>query len=136
MDLDDFRSILREYGVDVWAVIEAAISVAATDCAGELKERRDGIVERLYSMLVRRCPNCDGDQSGAGAVEVERRRRASVEKERSDDARAASPSRMTRSTDGEDDQEPIQDGRDSIDREKNKILAIKEHLEDPSQVWR
>ncbi|KAL5974495.1 hypothetical protein ACLOJK_031160 [Asimina triloba] len=136
MDLDDFRSILREYSVDVWTMIEAAIAVASTDCGSEMKERRDGIVERLYSAPVRRCPNCDVGprHSGAGAVEVERGKLPSAEKERNDDVRAASPSRMTtRSTDGEDDQEPILEAGDSIDREKNKILVIKEHLEDPSQ---
>ncbi|XP_076933519.1 putative mediator of RNA polymerase II transcription subunit 26c [Bidens hawaiensis] len=55
MDLDEFRAILSNSTTDVWGVIDAALTLASTDYAGELKLRRDGIVERLY---YQRCRNC------------------------------------------------------------------------------
>ena len=42
------RTVLETTGVDVWTFIEIAISVASMDYDNELKQRRDGIVERLY----------------------------------------------------------------------------------------
>ncbi|XP_076905237.1 putative mediator of RNA polymerase II transcription subunit 26c [Bidens hawaiensis] len=55
MDLDEFRAILSNSTADVWGIIDAALTLASADYAGELKRRRDGIVERLYS---ERCGNC------------------------------------------------------------------------------
>ncbi|KAK1299545.1 putative mediator of RNA polymerase II transcription subunit 26c [Acorus calamus] len=49
MDLDDLRSILTNGGLDVWDLIDAAVSVAAMDHPNELRSRRDGIVERLFA---------------------------------------------------------------------------------------
>ncbi|XP_058087202.1 probable mediator of RNA polymerase II transcription subunit 26c isoform X2 [Magnolia sinica] len=139
MDLDDFRSILRDSGVDVWTMIETAISMASADYGKELKDRRDGIVERLYSPAVHRCHNCDLDAaprlSNTGIEENEKKSQSSVEKESSSggNVKGASPLTMPRPMDGEDDQDQIYEGGHSIDHEKNKILVIKEHLEDPGQ---
>ncbi|KAK1275799.1 putative mediator of RNA polymerase II transcription subunit 26c [Acorus gramineus] len=49
MDSDDLRSILTDGGLDLWDLIDAAVSVAATDHPNELRSRRDGIVERLFA---------------------------------------------------------------------------------------
>ena len=52
MDLAQFRSILKTSGVDVWEVMEMAITVASLDHGSDVdnfKHRRDGIVERLYT---------------------------------------------------------------------------------------
>ncbi|KAK1323854.1 putative mediator of RNA polymerase II transcription subunit 26c [Acorus calamus] len=49
MDSDDLRSILTDGGLDLWDLIDAAVSVAATDHPNELRSRRDGIVEHLFA---------------------------------------------------------------------------------------
>ncbi|KAJ6777180.1 MEDIATOR OF RNA polymerase II TRANSCRIPTION SUBUNIT 26C-RELATED [Salix koriyanagi] len=49
MDIDDFRSILENSGVDVWTFIDTAIDVASLDFGSELKRRRDDIVARLFA---------------------------------------------------------------------------------------
>ncbi|XP_026389190.1 probable mediator of RNA polymerase II transcription subunit 26c [Papaver somniferum] len=63
MDLDEFRMILRKSGVDVWNFIDTAISVASLDYRDELKERRDGIVEKLYLPSNLSCRNCDNNDN-------------------------------------------------------------------------
>ncbi|XP_021713953.1 probable mediator of RNA polymerase II transcription subunit 26c isoform X1 [Chenopodium quinoa] len=55
MDLDDFRGILGNSGVDIWGIIDTAIKVASLDYGDELRLRRDGIVEKLYT----NCHNCE-----------------------------------------------------------------------------
>lgn len=49
MDAEELRRMLRGSGVDLWALLETAVAVAAADHAEELRARRDGIVERLYA---------------------------------------------------------------------------------------
>ncbi|KAL5703632.1 hypothetical protein ACHQM5_022160 [Ranunculus cassubicifolius] len=49
MDLDELRLILRNSGVDVWSLIDTAISVAVLDYRNEIRDRRDSIVEKLYA---------------------------------------------------------------------------------------
>ncbi|CAL9131521.1 unnamed protein product [Musa textilis] len=49
MDAEELRGMLRSSGVDLWALLETAVAVAAADHAEELRARRDGIVERLYA---------------------------------------------------------------------------------------
>ncbi|URE27968.1 Insulinase (Peptidase family M16) [Musa troglodytarum] len=49
MDAEELRRMLRSSGVDLWALLETAVAVAAADHAEELRARRDGIVERLYA---------------------------------------------------------------------------------------
>ncbi|XP_051138987.1 probable mediator of RNA polymerase II transcription subunit 26c [Andrographis paniculata] len=56
MDLDGFRSFILDSGIDVWTWIDLAISVASADHEAELKNRRDGIVQKLYAT---KCRNCD-----------------------------------------------------------------------------
>ncbi|KAG8378099.1 hypothetical protein BUALT_Bualt08G0103000 [Buddleja alternifolia] len=59
MDLNEFRSFILDSGIDIWTWIDMAISVASADHENELKNRRDGIIERLYSPSFSRCQNCD-----------------------------------------------------------------------------
>ena len=70
MDLAQFRSILKTSGVDVWEVMEMAITVASLDHGSDVdnfKRRRDGIVERLYATTTstapdHQCQNCDAPE--------------------------------------------------------------------------
>ncbi|KAK9271590.1 hypothetical protein L1049_001952 [Liquidambar formosana] len=130
MDLDVFRSVLEDSGVDVWAFIDTAISVASLDYGDELKHRRDGIVERLYASATPRCWNCavDGDRPNGHEM------KASAEKESSHEGKGGggggSPS-TPQSMDGDDDPDRRFGGL--FDDEQMKILDIKDHLEDPNQ---
>ncbi|TKY60392.1 mediator of RNA polymerase II transcription subunit 26c [Spatholobus suberectus] len=105
MDSEDFRSILESAGVDVWVLMDAAISVASVDCGDELKRRRDGIVERLYaaSSAPPPCRNCE-----AGGGEIRTQSNPSAEEEKDPHGGL-------------------------FDDEQKKILEIKEQLEDPHQ---
>jgi len=116
MDLDEFRSILLNSGVNVWEIIDAAVTLASTDYAGELKHRRDGIVERLYAQP---CGNCD--------VNLVERRQNNGGGVRTDDRRG---SPVTLREDEDDELDPY---GGLFDDEQARILEIKEQLEDPHQ---
>lgn len=130
MDLDEFRSILSSSGLDVWGIIDTAITVASTDFAGELKHRRDGIVERLYAQ--QQCRNCDVNvipqQQSNGIVRT-------IAKEVDDDEGGGDSPLTPQSIpqDDEEDEEPDPYGG-LFDDEQTKILRIKEQLEDPHQT--
>lgn len=104
MDLEDFRSILESGGVDVWALMDAAIAVASIDYADELKRRRDGIVERLYkaTSASTRCRNCEANN----IREIKKLR----------------------------EEEELDPYGGLFDDEQKKILQIKQQLEHPNQV--
>ncbi|XP_057795446.1 probable mediator of RNA polymerase II transcription subunit 26c isoform X2 [Salvia miltiorrhiza] len=55
MDLNEFRSVMSDSGIDVWTWIDMAISVASADHEIELRNRRDGIVQKLFASP---CENC------------------------------------------------------------------------------
>lgn len=60
MDLEEFRSFVLDSGIDVWTWIDLAISMASTDYEHELKNRRDGIIHKLYSTpTLPQCQNCE-----------------------------------------------------------------------------
>ncbi|KAG8383418.1 hypothetical protein BUALT_Bualt04G0010700 [Buddleja alternifolia] len=61
MDTEEVRSILSRSRVEIWALIETAIKVAAEDHGDELRRRRDRIVESLYTPPPPLCQNCSGD---------------------------------------------------------------------------
>ncbi|KAK3032188.1 hypothetical protein RJ639_035900 [Escallonia herrerae] len=130
MDLDDFRIILSNSRVDVWSMIEAAISVAAADCGDELKDRRDGIVERLYSST---CRNCDATNRriGSTAVKAELEREAPPEPAVKAGGSPLTPVSVQREDEEED--EELDPFGGLFDEEQTTILRIKEHLEDPDQ---
>ncbi|XP_009131127.1 probable mediator of RNA polymerase II transcription subunit 26c isoform X1 [Brassica rapa] len=125
MDLDDFRSVMDNAGVDVWTFIDTAILVASLDYGQELKRRRDNIVERLYATsMANKCRNCD---FGGGGGDVARANGSVHEEEEEEEVRE-------KSVNGEDDDEE-DDGYDPFaglfDDEQKSVLEIKERLEDP-----
>ncbi|XP_074589526.1 putative mediator of RNA polymerase II transcription subunit 26c [Curcuma longa] len=145
MEADDLRRLMRGAGVDLWSLIDAAISVAAAEHGEELRARRDGIVQRLYSSDGR-CGNCGsaGGRSGS-PVEVKReeaRGRNSPWEKRIGAGEGTSPTPSPESMNNavevdekEEEQEedvPRSYGH-SIEEEKRKILAIKQFLDDTDQ---
>ncbi|XP_058186325.1 probable mediator of RNA polymerase II transcription subunit 26c isoform X1 [Rhododendron vialii] len=141
MDLDEFRTILSNSGVNVWEIIDAAISVASSDYGKELKDRRDLIVERLYA-ATSRCENCDVD--GRRRLQVEEKHKVSIEM--GENQKQGSPFSTPGTVHGNDD---VEDGEEEgggedervrdlfgdlfDDDEETKILRIKEQIEDPDQ---
>ncbi|KAI3824426.1 hypothetical protein L1987_05885 [Smallanthus sonchifolius] len=130
MDLDRFREILSNSRLDVWGIIDAAITVASEDYSGELKHRRDGIVERLYAQ--QQCRNCDlnvapQQQPNDGVRTITKDVNDGEEGGNS----PLTPQSIPR--DDEEDEEPDLYGG-LFDDEQAKILGIKEQLEDPHQT--
>ncbi|OIW20365.1 hypothetical protein TanjilG_09525 [Lupinus angustifolius] len=150
MDSEEFRSILETSGVDVWSLIDTAIVVAATDSGEELKRRRDGITERLYSApsVPPRCQNCDGVVGGgncsvatANGSQVKKQQRSLSPKrqppQRKQQRRFASSPETPQSLENDNDNEENENDLDPygglFDDEQKKILEIKEQLEEPDQ---
>ncbi|XP_042486809.1 probable mediator of RNA polymerase II transcription subunit 26c [Macadamia integrifolia] len=139
MDDDDFRSILRSSTVDVWTFIDKTISVASSDYKNKLKDRRDGIIERLYIPTIPRCKNCDLDSMKSNNKEIKKvqQRSSSIEKETSShegkggSPKGASPSPPPSLDDG-DDGDDDRDRSYGIDQEQT-ILNIKELFEDRNE---
>ncbi|KAL1540852.1 putative mediator of RNA polymerase II transcription subunit 26c isoform X2 [Salvia divinorum] len=61
MNPEEIRSILSRSGTEIWAFIKAAICVAGSDYADELRRRRHELVELLYAPESQICRNCNGD---------------------------------------------------------------------------
>ncbi|XP_038882890.1 probable mediator of RNA polymerase II transcription subunit 26c [Benincasa hispida] len=128
LDLDDFRTILDTAGVDVWTFIDTAMEVASLDYGNQLKNRRDGIVERLYALTSppSRCRNCDTDRNHDG------RSNGCEIKQSPGEVKGASPSTpQFVAVDGDDDGVDPHGGL--FDDEQKKVLEIKEQLEIPHQ---
>ncbi|KAI3840911.1 hypothetical protein MKX03_006515 [Papaver bracteatum] len=143
MDLDEFRMILRKSGVDVWNFIDTAISVASLDYRDELKERRDGIVEKLYLPSNLSCRNCDnndnevlhrhssprvsngGIQNRIMEKDYGNNHHHHLEVDEGNNKRVDSP--YTPQSVDVDALEGI------FDDEQTRILDIKDHLEEPDQ---
>ncbi|XP_021982768.1 probable mediator of RNA polymerase II transcription subunit 26c isoform X2 [Helianthus annuus] len=134
MDLDEFKAILSNSTADVWGIIDAAITVASTEYSGELKRRRDGIVQRLYS---ERCSNCDVDLSEQIPNGVGRKVNDDVRggdddvRGGDDDVRGGDDSPLTPQEDEDDEPDPY---GGLFDDEQSKVLRIKEQLEDSNQT--
>lgn len=142
MDPEDLRSLARNAGVDLWTLIEAAISVAVKDCGDELKARRDGIVELLYARAAPppRCLKCDPEEDRnrrrSNGREEEAKGSSSPVAKRGLSRSPPTPQSMNRLEVVEDDEEGDEtqyrrgsNGGDAT----SKILAIKELLEDEDQ---
>ncbi|KAK6924197.1 Transcription factor IIS, N-terminal [Dillenia turbinata] len=132
MDSNEFKLILRNAGVDIWALIETAIDVARREFGDELKSRREGIIEKLFACYPP-CDNCFSDQvknksNGDGGF-LENKTPTSQFRREITPEKESSPS-----TDRDVDEELDRCFGDPIDDEQRKILTIKEHLEDPDQT--
>ena len=77
---------LDAFGGDLWALVDAALDVAARDCPDELRARRDGIVERLYAAAAAGCSNCAGRPPPLAALAA-----AGLDEEGGEEAAPASP---------------------------------------------
>ncbi|MQL85214.1 hypothetical protein Taro_017720, partial [Colocasia esculenta] len=151
MDLDDFEAVLGRLGLDLWTLIETAVSLAARDHGRELRTRRDGIVELLYAApAAPRCQNCDPEDSPArtcaatkpgerGRIREERENLVNEEKNRGPSpAMPQSPGEQEEEEEEEEQEE--EDDRDRrrygrpVEDEQIRILAIKDLLDDPDQT--
>ncbi|CAN0865432.1 Probable mediator of RNA polymerase II transcription subunit 26c [Linum grandiflorum] len=123
MDSDDLRSILETAGVDVWELIDSAIAVASSDYPSELKQRRDKIVEALFSSsssaAAATCNRCA--QSGGGND-----RQKEVDREAIRQRSPVTP------VDDEFEEEDPYAGLFEDDIE-TRVMDIKQQLEDPDQ---
>ncbi|XAR73238.1 hypothetical protein NMG60_11007143 [Bertholletia excelsa] len=142
MYLDDFRVILSNSGVEVWEIIDAAITVAAMDYADELKERRDKIVERLYATSASRCRNCDLDRPGPNGVVQQNKASFEEEEEEEEEENSHKPhkdgspstSQPIHRDDDEEEGEDLDPYCGLFEDEEIRVLKIKERLEDPDQA--
>lgn len=153
MDLDDFRSILRSSGVDVWTLIDTAIELCVKDYSDEVRIRRDGIVERLYAPPPPPPPapatqhHQDEEYVPQMKVMVHNIDNIKKKKESSSQGSPLTPQSFHNNNEedeeGEEEQEEEEEEdegriygrrrRSSVEDEKIKILDIKEQLEDPHQ---
>ncbi|KAE8689544.1 putative mediator of RNA polymerase II transcription subunit 26c [Hibiscus syriacus] len=133
MDLDDFRTVLETAGVDVWTFIDTAILVASLDHGEELKQRRDGIVERLYATsMVTKCKSCDfGERSNGFQVNSNNDESNSNPHEEGKAGERVKGSPFSPQSDNEaDDFDPY---GGLFDDEQKRVIGIKERLELPNQ---
>lgn len=132
MDLDEFRSFILDSGVDVWTWIDMAISVASADHENELKNRRDGIIQRLYAPAFSKCQKCDHHFSKDTAKESEGNENYQPKKDVGFDCnteRMQLGKRVAANEEEEDEDD------DDDDDEQRKILEIKILLDDQNQVF-
>ncbi|KAK9096386.1 hypothetical protein Sjap_021883 [Stephania japonica] len=149
MDFDDLRTVLRDSGVDLWMLIDSAISMASADYRAELMNRRDGIVERLYAPpVISRCPNCDHQrpQQPQLMMMIDKEKEISNSHELKG---GGSPSTPISTDDGDGDGDEVREQRrfsgnsididvdvddDDDDDEQTRILNIKDQLDDLDQA--
>lgn len=133
MNLDEFRVILSNSKVDVWTLIHTAIDVASSDYITDFKDRRGGIVEKLFSVP---CPNCNTHFVPNQLTNYNSN--SNVERENSKSPLSPDPNHHTNDNPegrGEEDKDEDADPEGGLfDDEQTKILEIKEQLEDPEQV--
>ncbi|PHU20084.1 hypothetical protein BC332_11235 [Capsicum chinense] len=104
--------MLKNSSVDLWGLIDTAISVAILDHGNELRSRRDAIVEKLYTPVL--CNSCYSDGNYESLI-CNRSIDTNV-----DDHHHHKLKIEEKSTEYEEDLE-------------NKILRIKNHIEIPNQ---
>ncbi|XP_039041789.1 probable mediator of RNA polymerase II transcription subunit 26c [Hibiscus syriacus] len=128
MDLDDFRSILETASVDVWTFIDTTILTACLDYGPELKQRRDGIVGRLYATsIVNGCKTCDfGERSNGFPVNKE----GNLHGSKGGEGRNELPLKPQSDNDDDDDLDPC---GGLFDDEQKRVLEIKDLLEETDQ---
>ncbi|CAH9071144.1 unnamed protein product [Cuscuta epithymum] len=134
MDGDELRLILSNSKTDVWTLIGTAIEVASVDYADELKDRRDRIVEKLYSI---RCRNCSDQVNGHFAADGVVNFNSVISKSPSSPESNHRLHVDDEREEGEQEEEEEEEDADPygglFDDEQTKILRIREELEDPEQ---
>lgn len=138
MDLGEFRMILSKSKVDVWTLIETAITVASVDLGEELRDRRDKIVEKLY--MVSSAPVCRNCESDGVAVNHKQQQK---QRHRSKSPLTASTPESNHGIDddefGNNNEQEVEEDEELdpygglFDDEYTRILELKERLEDPKQ---
>ncbi|CAN6374227.1 unnamed protein product [Urochloa humidicola] len=129
MDRDErLLRALAAFGGDAWALVDAALAAAARDRPGELRARRDGIVERLYAGAG--CSTCDAHPPPPPRAAL-----AAAGLDEEEDAEEAAPaSPETAEGDAADEAEELGGGDDGeLPGLESKIVAIRDLLEDPDQ---
>ncbi|CAN0865442.1 Probable mediator of RNA polymerase II transcription subunit 26c [Linum grandiflorum] len=136
MDSDDLRSILETAGVDVWELIDSAIAVASSDYPSELKQRRDKIVEALFSSsssaaaaTCNRCAQSGGGNDRQKEVDMNTSPAAAAAVVEREAIRQRSP---VTPVDDEFEEEDPYAGLFEDDIE-TRVMDIKQQLEDPDQ---
>eukprot|EP01018_Ginkgo_biloba_P018442 Gb_38175 [translate_table: standard] len=149
MDLDDFRTLFESSGVDIWTVIDMAITVASIDFCKEFKSKRDQIAARLYATTTSRCRNCDSDVARLSASSIKPKHKSrlmleeSHEREGSHDGELQNIPHTPFSENDEDEdlthggleenQEDNQEENQAENHAVNEVLRLKELLEDSDQ---
>lgn len=120
--VEDLKAVLRMTRMDLWGLIETALSVAARDYREELKVRRDRYVELLYVNPV------NGAVNGAAA--------AFIDEDRCDNGVGDEDERDEREGERVHEHVVVNDDEGVVDDEdeETKVLAIKELIEDLDQV--
>lgn len=140
MDMDDFRCLFESSGVDIWAVIDMALTVAATEFSEEFKARRDQIAARLYASTASRCQNCDGSSDGGEAARLSGGAsgiRSKPQHKSPNPFRAKadeSHEREDKSHDDDDEEEGLHKNNAESHHVVHEVLRIKELLDDSYQV--
>ncbi|CAO2140976.1 unnamed protein product, partial [Urochloa humidicola] len=134
MDRDErLRRALAAFGGDAWALVDAALAAAARDRPGELRARRDGIVERLYAGAG--CSTCD-----ARPLPPPRAALAAAGLDEEDDGEEAAPA-SSEAAEGDAAEEAEElggaggggDDDGELPGLESKIVTIRDLLEDPDQ---
>ncbi|KAM6590663.1 hypothetical protein CsatA_013268 [Cannabis sativa] len=142
MDYDDLRTIMDSSGVDVWTLIDTAIAVASIDYGSDLKKRRDGIVERLYTATATSSVPTTNITAGFRNMEAADRRSLSPPRQYDRESKPsavkervspATPESIGRVEEDDNDDEGLDPYGGLFDDEQKKIIEIKELLEHPGQ---
>ncbi|CAA2956912.1 probable mediator of RNA polymerase II transcription subunit 26c isoform X2 [Olea europaea var. sylvestris] len=158
MDSDELREILSRSRVGIWELIDAAIKVAISDYAGDLKDRRDKIVESLYSSTScnQLCQNCNNgitdvvpdryyshnnnnssDNNNDNTPDMNKSKIVNNDNINEEFSKSPlTPESNNRNSSGEEERQEEEDldpYGGLFDDEQTKILRFKEQLEDPNQ---
>uniref|UniRef100_A0A0D6R376 TFIIS N-terminal domain-containing protein n=1 Tax=Araucaria cunninghamii TaxID=56994 RepID=A0A0D6R376_ARACU len=140
MDLNEFRSLYESAGVDIWTMIDMAITVASIDFCKEFKTRRDQIAERLFATTTTHCLNCDADGAILSASKIKLKHKSPLGMEESneeDDSHGGEMQNFPPHTPHNDENEEFSDEELKESQEEDNdvkvVLRIKELLEDSDQ---
>nr|CAB3491003.1 unnamed protein product [Digitaria exilis] len=126
MDGDErLRRALAAFGGDAWALVDAALAAAVRDRPGELRARRDGIVERLFAAA-----GCSSCCDARHQPPPPRAALAAAGLDEEDDGEEAAAPASPEVDAPEEAEEHGGGGEPGLE---SKIVAIRDFLEDPDQ---